>query len=160
MSKGTCTTLECARPVKSLNMCSAHYLAELAKSYPPCQAEGCSKRVRSGKSQWCETHYYRIRRNGDPYVVKRQPPPRRSANPLWVGDDVTYIGMHFRIRREQGSARQHPCVDCGRQAREWSYDHADSDERDSVHGPYSVDMSHYQPRCKSCHATFDKRPVG
>lgn len=30
----------------------------------PCSVDGCDKPIRSGKSVYCETHYYRIRRNG------------------------------------------------------------------------------------------------
>lgn len=155
MSKGTCVKPDCARPTRSLGLCGGHYLAQLAESYPPCRVADCSRRVRSGKSEWCETHYYRIRRNGDPYKVRPSTPPLREKSPHWVGDQVTYIGMHFRIRRVQGSARQYACADCGGGAAEWSYDHADADERESKHGPYSVDMAHYEPRCKSCHTSFD-----
>lgn len=31
-----------------------------------CSIEGCNKRCRSSGSEWCEMHYYRNRRHGDP----------------------------------------------------------------------------------------------
>lgn len=34
--------------------------------YDICCIEGCGVKVRSSHCKWCETHYYRNRRNGDP----------------------------------------------------------------------------------------------
>lgn len=34
--------------------------------YDICCIEGCNLKVRSSHCKWCETHYYRNRRNGDP----------------------------------------------------------------------------------------------
>lgn len=48
------------------------------------------------------------------------------------------------------------------QARDWSYDHTDPDERygrdregAALH-PYSLDPARYQPRCRTCHIAFDE----
>ncbi|MDX3405116.1 hypothetical protein PV708_02485 [Streptomyces sp. ME02-6977A] len=67
----------------------------------------------------------------------------------------------MRLRRERGAASEQECVDCGGQARDWSYDHQDAEE---VSGPdragrtvkYSLKLGHYQPRCKPCHSKFDQ----
>lgn len=52
-------------------------------------------------------------------------------------------------------------MDCGRLAAEWSYNNADPDElyysTGSGKSPiaYSLDLTNYDPRCISCHRTFD-----
>ena len=72
-------------------------------------------------------------------------------------DVVSYGGAHDRLERDRGRAKDHRCVDCGGRAAHWSYDHADPDELVSPEGfPYSLDGSHYEPRCNVCHALFDQ----
>jgi hypothetical protein len=71
-------------------------------------------------------------------------------------DVVGYHGAHQRL----GPAKNHQCIDCGAQARSWSYDRQDPDEllgdRGTAKGlAYSLNPSHYHPRCKDCHAAFD-----
>jgi hypothetical protein len=80
----------------------------------------------------------------------------------WRADVVGYLGAHDRLRRDRGRAKEHQCVDCGDQAEQWSYDHADPDELSGTQGtkgttpyPYSLKPEHYDPRCKSCHVAFD-----
>jgi hypothetical protein len=72
---------------------------------------------------------------------------------------LSYYAVHDRLRRIHGPARNHECVDCGQAAAEWSYDHSCPDERIELRRgrplPYSLDLTRYQPRCKSCHGTFD-----
>lgn len=85
---------------------------------------------------------------------------------LWSPGEGGYDAVHHRLRVHRGPAREHVCVDCGRQAREWSYDHKDPDEllhgnvRDSQwrNGPswYSRKLEHYEPRCAGCHRQFDR----
>ena len=77
-----------------------------------------------------------------------------------LSDDVDYAAAHDRVHRARGKAIAYRCIDCGRQAQHWSYDHADPDERTSTTErtfgiAYSLDASHYEPRCVSCHKTFD-----
>lgn len=71
--------------------------------------------------------------------------------------DAEYTAAHERVRRLHGAARNHPCVDCGKSAYHWSYDHSDPDELISrtVHVAYSLDTNHYQARCVPCHKRFD-----
>lgn len=49
------------------------------------------------------------------------------------------------------------CVDCGARAHTWSYSRPDPvDERYDPRGlPYSLDLSRYDPRCRSCHSKRD-----
>ena len=76
-------------------------------------------------------------------------------------DVVGYLGVHDRLRRDRGKAKEHQCVDCGNQAAHWSYNHDDPDELSGPQGtkgphyPYSLKPEHYAPRCKSCHVAFD-----
>jgi hypothetical protein len=71
--------------------------------------------------------------------------------------EPTYGGTHQRVRRLVGSASEQRCVDCGGQAQHWSYDHnASSNELLDERGyAFATDLSHYSPRCVTCHARFD-----
>lgn len=75
-------------------------------------------------------------------------------------DVVDYAGAHERVKALRGPAKRHPCVDCGQPARSWSYDRLDPDQLigQNAYGrglAYSLDSSHYHPRCTPCHAAFD-----
>jgi hypothetical protein len=82
-----------------------------------------------------------------------------NAREHHLEDTAEYGAAHDRIARTRGLARDHTCVDCGRRAAQWSYDHTDPNERLSttIEGapPFSLDAGHYQPRCVPCHKTFD-----
>jgi hypothetical protein len=63
-----------------------------------------------------------------------------------------------------GSASLYPCVDCGGEAQDWSYDHTDPTELtgEGRHGmitQYSVWPEFYAPRCRKCHSVFDHGPA-
>lgn len=62
---------------------------------------------------------------------------------------------HHRITVTRGRAADHPCTDCGEQARDWSYDWSDPHELTGEDGPYSLDADRYQPRCRACHKRYD-----
>lgn len=119
-----------------------------------CTLDGCDKPLDS--HGWCGMHASRWRRTGDPLGLRVEPGPTASES---------YVTVHRRLIRERGKAREHACVDCGERAREWSYDHADPDEWWEVRVdpflvlPYSLDLSHYAPRCTSCHRLLDARRV-
>jgi hypothetical protein len=90
----------------------------------------------------------------------RQLHPRRR-----LLENPTYEGMHYRVRSWKGKASSWNCTDCNGPADEWSYDHMDSDQRwervtdgkgNAYEVPFSVDIDHYQPRCRSCHYWFDR----
>jgi hypothetical protein len=75
-------------------------------------------------------------------------------------DGADYTAAHQRVRTDRGNARDHECVDCGKGAAHWSYDHADPDERHSTQWrtegiAFSLDPAHYEPRCVPCHKRFD-----
>lgn len=122
-----------------------------------CIIEGCDD-ADDGPHGYCKRHKTRLDRHGDALTCI-QPSERRVPcgvdNANWTGDQASYPAVHQRLHYQRGSARDHPCVDCGQRAAHWSYDHADPNERSTSAGPYSVDLAHYQPRCVSCHKRFD-----
>jgi hypothetical protein len=69
--------------------------------------------------------------------------------------DVGYSGVHRRLAADFGPASDYRCIDCGKQAAQWSYSREDTDERQSPEGPYSLKPEHYAPRCVPCHKAMD-----
>ena len=78
---------------------------------------------------------------------------------------MTYWAAHWQLRRDLGPARNHPCVDCGRPALDWSLSPWASNvhigERIShgrtIPAAYSLNLGDYEPRCRACHTTLDNR---
>jgi hypothetical protein len=108
----------------------------------------------------CAKHASRTKRHGDPHTVIPVTERDLACGPRsarWLSDDVLdYRTVHMRLRRYFGSASKRLCVDCGKTAAHWAYDHADPDERIQSGGvPYSIDPIHYSPRCASCHKRLD-----
>ena len=71
---------------------------------------------------------------------------------------ITYAAAHIRVSQAKGRAAEHDCVDCGGEAHQWSYDHADSIEYVSPprYAVYSLNPDRYEPRCRSCHHAQDR----
>lgn len=114
-----------------------------------CKIEGCESTTKGGHG-WCNAHYIRWSKTGDPLT----PLPEKVH--WWTGDQATYNAIHFRLKNERGPARENPCLRCGKPAQEWAYDHADPDERVSPKmQPFSLNLNHYQPLCRSCHRKLD-----
>lgn len=152
MPDRTCSIDGCLRSYYARGWCQMHYKRWLAHGDPMivlksrgrvCSIEGCDDAHEA--LGLCGKHYARFRSHGSPHTV------------LFVrgGDEVLYSGVHIRLRRLLGSARNHRCVTCGDPALNWAYDHKDPDERQSEFGPYSLDPSHYRPMCARCHKRFD-----
>jgi hypothetical protein len=119
-----------------------------------CVIHGCGKPERIDLLCWM--HNARLVRTGttDAHSTRRT---RFMRHHNWVGDAATYTAVHKRLSRYRGPASLHPCTDCGRPAHHWSYDYADPNARTSPHGPYSLRLRHYQPRCRTCHKRHDNR---
>lgn len=71
--------------------------------------------------------------------------------------ELTYKGMHLRVKRHRGRASQNPCVDCGASAADWSCRHDAGHTVDDAGRYYSLNVEDYDPRCKACHARYDSR---
>jgi hypothetical protein len=84
----------------------------------------------------------------------------KKAGVLRRQETISYFGIHRRIKRDRGLASEHTCADCGRRAQQWSYDGTDPaelhyDPPGKRRLSYSMDLSRYQPRCRSCHYKRD-----
>lgn len=125
-----------------------------------CSVEGCGRPNHA--HLFCNMHLSRYYKHGDPTVVL--PITGRPT----LGDVPQFDAIHKRLSRARGSASKYPCVDCGKDAQEWSYNQSDPAELYQAFGaaqvPYSLDINNYDPRCISCHRKFDgtgrNRPRG
>lgn len=125
-----------------------------------CQIEGCERLVIA--RGWCSMHYQRWQARRDPLVVHRAPGQRKLRgpdHPLW-SETPDYGNAHRRVVRTRGRARSHLCWGCGEvKADEWAYMHTDPDELTCCRRGvvYSGNPTHYEPRCRSCHRSMDRR---
>jgi hypothetical protein len=113
----------------------------------PCLIDGCS-------APWfsrglCRPHYAKHYDAGTLELFAKDPRPSQPS----------YMDAHSRLRRSRGSASGYECVDCGRRARDWSYQGGAPDEAPSEYGPYTYDSEFYVPRCASCHGRYDHTKV-
>lgn len=176
MTNRTCTIEGCDKPTRSklADWCKMHYhrwyrtgdpgdARERKRKYrnPHCSIEGCLKP--DTESGLCSAHAARKRRHGDPLTIilpSQRSMPTGEAHHAWRGEEVGYWAAHTRIKRSRGPASNLNCVDCGLNARHWSYNHDDPDEQyetaiTSNPIAYSAKPEHYSPRCVSCHKVFD-----
>ncbi|WP_231974687.1 hypothetical protein, partial [Mycobacterium sp. E1747] len=69
---------------------------------------------------------------------------------------TSYHTAHRVVKNQRGNASEHRCVDCGKPAQQWSYDHTDANAIIDARGrEYSFEPHRYQPRCVACHLNFD-----
>ena len=172
--KSTCKHPDgCDRLVKARGWCKVHSerIARTGDAGPatirsprklgrPCAIDDCGGIVdKTGGYDMCGKHYQRFAKHGDPSVVAIGGASLRlEQNPRWSGDDASYNAVHIRLREQRGKASGYQCSDCGKRAREWSYDCTDAHEKvDTAMGRYSTDMDRYVPRCVSCHRLFDRK---
>lgn len=160
----TCTADDCETLAESRGYCQKHYIRWQKygdtsvirrqgidfRVKKPCIAEGCGQMAVCRKL--CQKHYLRLVKHGNTETVLVERATRRGY--------LSIKGLHSKIKRERGVARDYACVDCGQPAAEWSYDNADPEQLTELQGgrwhmAYSLDVNHYDPRCISCHRTFD-----
>jgi 5-methylcytosine-specific restriction endonuclease McrA len=162
----TCSVEGCTEAPRSryAELCEKHYcrLRRTGSTEDPvrvsgeCQEEGCNARATSKKGL-CRKHYLRLRNRGSASFEFKG-----SNVPGWTGEEATYMAVHQRLRKQRGSASAHPCVDCGVNARQWSYNHKHPAQQIDVSTglTYAVDLTAYEPRCASCHKKFDLAQPG
>ena len=146
-----CTVDGCTLPRKSRWKCVEHRKAWWSKK-SACRVTGCTRLARA--QSMCGTHYERVRTGGeigDPRIGRFG-----ARHPRWNGDQVTYYGLHARIRAARGQARYQTCS-CGKPAAQWAYDYSDPTELiDDASGMrYSLDIQRYVAMCASCHKVHD-----
>lgn len=119
-----------------------------------CCVDGCPKPHRA--KGYCYPHYMNLKRTGDP-IPRGRGWRRGELSPHWRAD-LTYHGVHSRLRTQRGPAKSHTCP-CGAPAVDWSYNHMDPDEKSELVGgyllPYSTDLSFYEALCRECHRQRD-----
>ena len=146
----SCSLDYCDKPVKCRGYCNGHYhqlyrgedLRPLRQPKIGCSFEGCDrKHIANGL---CGRHNQ-----------QRLEGKELSEIGNYRGDEVSYRALHTRIGNARGSAAEQICVDCGEQASDWAYTYGCPNEKQSAFGPYTTDMSRYQPMCRPCHKLFD-----
>lgn len=161
----TCSVNDCLNEARRCraSLCEKHYYrkrrtgsTDLPERVPisalPCTVDGCAN-PRKTRAGYCGMHHERTRRHGSPDIT--------YGNGRWTGSRATYDAIHQRLRGERGRASTHQCIDCGKRAAQWSYGHARGPGyRECEVGPYSVDLTDYDPRCVSCHKKFDLAHLG
>lgn len=156
-----CIVEDCGRDSQHFGWCFTHHkrwqttgvvggpIEGRQKNGGGCAIEACDRG--SSERGWCWSHYQQWYARGT--VADRPIWPNG-----WRGDEISYSGMHMRLKRERGYAADLGCVSCGLAARHWSYSNSDPNDRiDEITGlRYSTDMDHYDPRCVSCHSLYDR----
>lgn len=144
-----CSVQGCERDIHVRGLCRSHYgewwKAQRADHMPICSVAGCEQRVFVGslKQGLCPLHYSRVRSKGEPGQTESKYVPRTPEH-------RGYLRAHDHLREVRGPASDYPCVDCGKQAMDWSYV---GDDLSSF--AWSDDLDDYQPKCKPCHARHD-----
>lgn len=173
MANGTCPVLDCTQPIKRAGYCYGHYMKNWRYGTPTPEFEPkwvdargqrfgtlvVQERVGRAWLCLCDCGRRRVASAGE---------LNRSGESASCGDrmihrrldDAGYTAAHQRCRSDRGLVQGHDCIDCGDTAQHWSYNHDDPDERLALGlsaNPvaYSLDPSHYSPRCVSCHKRFD-----
>lgn len=154
---------------ESASYCEMHYsrlrrngtLSIVAPRVPDskCVVVGCNKKAFT-TGGLCRNHSLGMKRNGD---FKNHARGELAYN--WVSEsELGYKTAHRRVKTARGSASKYPCVDCGKKARHWSYNHCAEHELSETHErggvvSYSANIWDYSPRCVSCHKKFDLNTI-
>lgn len=86
-----------------------------SKSYPKCSVPECDKCIRSSGCRYCETHYYRIRRNGT-LELKRKHNETLCLDGYVKDSEAKSLGFyrqHRRVLFEKIGEGSHKCHHCG-----------------------------------------------
>ena len=88
----------------------------------------------------------------------RHLPPHLCVPLLPIAGPLNYEQVHRKVRNTHGPASDHACVECGKPANQWAYDHTDPMEYLDVRTRhwYSADPRRYQPMCIPCHMRLDR----
>lgn len=173
MPEGTCSVTDCSAPIKRRGYCYGHYMKNWRYGTPTPQHTPGWVDIRGRRfgtlvvterrgSRWlckCDCGRERLcpagdlNRAGQTSTCGHRPTHHRT-------DTAGYTAAHQRVRQDRGLVQLHDCVNCGRPARHWSYDHDDPDElyadvRSANLAAYSLKPEHYSPRCVPCHKRYD-----
>lgn len=100
--------------------------AQAEKSYPQCSIDGCEAKSRSGRSRYCEAHYYRVRRNGTVKTLAEVSPPDSESlhsegyilewapdHPLTSRTTMSRVYQHRRVYYDENGEGPFNCHWCG-----------------------------------------------
>jgi hypothetical protein len=167
-----CTVDGCDRSPHGRGWCLTHYrrwqrhgdpgpadVLDRSHCGQTCLVDGCT-RGNFGHG-YCRMHYKRMWRGGEAGRRNAQGTQgnliRGADRFCWLGDDAGYSACHARVKALHGSASTHRCAHCRRMAKDWAYDHLDSNEQTDTRGrPYSPDPGRYMALCRRCHKAFDQ----
>lgn len=79
-----------------------------------CRAEGCGKPPRSGFAKYCETHYYRLRRNGSLERKTEEWPHDYCAFCGKATNRLKYCEPRCAARHRRGDSTHRDCQVCGK----------------------------------------------
>ena len=172
MSSVPCPVDGCSKDVHRKGFCYAHYMKNWRYGTPTPKHEvrrqlidgqrfGLLVALEPTKGKWlcrCDCGATKLVRTGDlnrgSTTSCGQPHLHHRLS------SVTYGAAHDRLKIDKGNVRDQECVDCGDEAKQWSYDHADPNEM-LAYGlspkpiAYSLNPEHYSARCVPCHKHFD-----
>lgn len=163
----TCSVHNCGRSAHTRGMCQGHYLrAWRAGNFPPRVRQDLTGRrfgalvaleFVAGRSVWlCRCDCGQTTRVPTRDLTAGNTSSCGCRRTARKDGPVGYQAAHDRLTVDLGPATDRECSDCGRPAAHWSYDHADPDELTDWRGlPYSLEASHYAPRCHACHRRLD-----
>jgi hypothetical protein len=126
-----------------------------------CGAMFVTKRheVARGGGKYCSRACADAERPGFPpdHAERMRIERKGSGNPAFRGDRIGLAAAHDRVRALRGYAREHKCVECGGQARDWALSH---DVEETCVAPrtgrlYSLNIDDYMPMCRRCHVHYD-----
>lgn len=109
-----------------------------------CSIDGCDNRIEA--RGWCNRHYLRWRRYGDPLG-------RRSLS-------TSYDALHKRLRSQRGAASAHPCIvaECEAPATAWAWQRTGPSRSGTLSGAsvtWGTDLADYEAMCSSHHSRLD-----
>lgn len=123
-----CSVEGCPNPHRARGWCKIHYLRmmqfgslETRPTYECCTIDGCTAKPRSRTSPYCETHYYRIRRNGSVALKLVAKKPARDGFCDQCGKSVkkcfsfVFCSIRCATRSRRGRSEQSTsCAVCGK----------------------------------------------
>ena len=171
---GSCKVDDCDSAVVKKGMCNRHYMRQyrgLALEGPfrvsdygdqQCAQNGCERGAKGGAYGYCQMHYHRLFRHGDPSVVKGGPGAMGEKSAAWKGDSIGYQQAHVRVKTLRKDENE--CIHCrATTGLEWALNWevvkpSELCYGDNGHGyelAYSLKTDHYIRLCTGCHRTFD-----
>lgn len=112
--------------------------------------KSCERPVHAG--EMCAAHVMRQRQGRDLAAPIRTCAAHRRIR------TKSCIGAHFRVYRARGKAVEQTCGDCGGPGHEWALIHERAIEThfDGDGREWSLDITDYSPKCRSCHRRYDR----